>query len=243
MFSGRQGARPESLIEAVDECEKRNDPQLTRLVADTLTAIISAAVDDIRAEIKFGPLADNAIFYGEVTPPKNPTDLLRNLAFALDHNAPIRRDFYAPENVIRFFGVRPTIYREENGGIWAHWIVQPADAEVRTLEPDVAQHAQCQYSLSLRVADTGKRRGNVGIACNFKSKVSFNFDQVQLAFGPDWQDISQAPRHGPPPPRIVANGNRRIAFDFDAGSLHRAVLVRFGPEALLGSFELDIEEH
>jgi hypothetical protein len=242
MFSGRPGPAPQTLPEAIEECEKRNDEQLTRLVASELRTALSAAKEDWEAEANFGPLSDKSAVYSSIVPPASGAGLLRNLAFVLDHDAVLRRDFYTVENLHRFFAMRPTVYRRGNGDIWGRWVVRPTEVEARTLEPGASRYAQCQYSVALQVLATDKKRGGIAIACNFKLNDGFGLDDVERVFGPDWQDAWQMPVHGPPPPRTAVNGNTRMAYDFDKGSLHRAIEVSFGPDAVFNVFDLRIEE-
>jgi hypothetical protein len=242
-FVGRQFPKPTTLLEAVEECEKRRDPRLTSLVSDDIRTYLRTAREDIEAERTFGPIVDNPQLYGAITAPTNGIELLRNLGFALDHDVILRRDFYTAENMRRFFGSAPTIYKKSNGSIRTRWDVKPTDKERNKLEPGAERYAQCQYVADLIVTTSAKKKGGIAIVCNFKHALGPTFEEVEQVFGQDWQNTWQMPLHGPPPPRTTPHGNTRITYDFDKAPLRRSITVSFDPNATFSSLNLSEEEY
>jgi hypothetical protein len=242
VFSGKPEDIPATLAAAAERCRTEPDARLTLRMAGTVGAALASGVDDIEAEIRFGPLLDNASLYGAIKRPQDGIDLLRNLKFALDQDVVLRRDFFAPENLARFFGVRPMIFRNAAGDIRAFWSLKPAAYELRRLPPGVAQHAQWQYSIGLRISSGGKKAGWISVSCNYPSSNAPTFEDVEQEFGTEWQDIWELPRHGPPPPRTAPRGNTLIQYTFDGPPVYRKLVASFGPNADFTSLSLTIEE-
>ena len=54
-------------------------------------------------------------FYGAVRPTTSSMELLRNAKWALEHDAPLRVDFFTSENMKRFFGEAAPVVRTLDG--------------------------------------------------------------------------------------------------------------------------------
>jgi hypothetical protein len=138
-FAGRLLETPPTLDAAIDECERRRDPQLTALVAGNIVGYLTRPA---------APAARDSQFYGAVTPPRTGVDLLRNLKFALDHDAVLRDDFYAPETLRRFFGSAGEAHHDPDGGISASW-----------------DDGRCRYAAGNRRRESGKPIGGLRLRC------------------------------------------------------------------------------
>jgi hypothetical protein len=241
-FSANLQDMPATLEAAAKRCETEHNIRLAQQLVGTVSTVLQGAENDVEAEIRFGPLIDNASLYGAIKSPQDGIDLLRNLKFALDHDIVLRRDFFAPENLARFFGVRPLTLRNPAGDIRAFWSLKPAAHELRRLAPSVAQHAQWQYSIGLLVSSDGKKAGWISVSCNYPSSDAPTFEDVEQEFGTDWQDIWELPQHGPPPPRTAPRGNTLIQYTFDRPTVYRKLIASFGPNADFTSLSLTIEE-
>jgi hypothetical protein len=107
---------PRTIEEAVRECHERRDRELTVKVAATLADALEHARKDKVAEAKYGPIVDNPEYYRAIKSPMSGLDLLRNVKWAIDHDALLRIDFFTSENMKRFFGVSAVVFREIAAG-------------------------------------------------------------------------------------------------------------------------------
>jgi hypothetical protein len=241
-FAEKRLPTPSTIVDAVDEAEKSSDRHLPGLVWIVLGASLNGARDDIEAEIKFGPIVDNPQLYKEITPPRNGIGLLRNLKFALDHDSLLRRDFYTPENLERFFAHQPIIHREPDGSIWARWVVKPTAAALAKMKPGTERYTQCQYVVGLRPTDLGRKKAGIGISCNFEHALSPVLDDVERVFGREWKDTWMPPLHGLPRPRTSIDGNTRMTYTLDSASVTRSLEVTFDFDGTFDWLRLNEEE-
>jgi hypothetical protein len=241
LFKGRQHSIPSTLMQAIEELKKSRDFRLLSNIAGSLSGRLNSAREDIESEIAFGPIIDNPQLYGGIIPPTTGGELLRNLRFALDHDVVLRRDFYTPENLKRFFGASATIYRTSNGGIWAVWAVRPTAPKLARLKPTVRRYAQCQYSARLHSADPEKKKGWISVSCNYEHAGSPTLEEVERVFGKEWQDTWIPSPHGLPK-SSAAPYPVRMTYNVDKGALRRSIEVDFGPDETFNSFHLAEEE-
>jgi hypothetical protein len=243
MFSSNGLSPPSTLVQAIESAEAAEKRELTQVLCGSIGLAIRIAMQDVEAEIAFGPIADNPVFYRQITPPMRGVHLLDNLDFALQHNVVLRQDFYTPENISRFFGAHTAIHRELDGTIWASWTVRPTAQELAKLEPGGWRYAAWQYWVRSRRDRSGKQSGEITITCNFAAYNAPTFEDVETVFGSQWRNgrLEGIPPHPPPLPS-GRHGNAYIIYDLDTATLQRSIEVRFRADGTFGSFALIVKE-
>lgn len=240
---GVRAPPPSSLSDAVNECEQRNDYLIAALLASALDTALEAAAEDIRAELIFGPPAENPRLYGLVVVPRTSRELLHNLRYVLDHDLMLRRDFYTERNMQRFLAAPyAPILRTTAGDISASWAVGARSSFTGwPVAPD-RNRDQCQYGARLLVGAGGGRSASVFISCNFNSALSPSLPEVEEAFGKEWKNTWRGPMHGPPPPASSRYGNQRMTYVLDKGGRRRTLNVLFESDGDFSSLELTEED-
>jgi hypothetical protein len=155
VFAERLLARPATLAAAIDECEKRHDPQLTALVSGTLSDYLGHSLA--------GQTAGNPRLFGAVAPPRTIIDLVWNIKFAVDHDAVLRDEFYTEENLHRFFGSAGTmVHRVPDGEYTAS-----------------GESGPCHYEAGKRRNESGAQSGGLRLRCVGGA----TYDEVVKLFG------------------------------------------------------------
>jgi hypothetical protein len=167
---------PRTVEEAVQKCHERRDRELTVKVAATLADALENARKDKVAEAKYGPIVDNPEYYRAIKSPMSGLDLLRNVKWAIDHDALLRIDFFTSENMKRFFGVSATVFREIAAG-QSKW-----RSSMRQGNPKTG----CLYQVELSWAG-GAQSAFLTVDCNSSHSISPTFDDVVRTFGENWQ--------------------------------------------------------
>ena len=167
---------PRTIEEAVQECHERRDRELTAKVAATLADALEHARKDKVAEAKYGPIVDNPEYYRAIKSPMSGLDLLRNVKWAIDHDALLRIDFFTSENMKRFFGVSAVVFREIAAGE-SKW-----RSPMRRANPQTG----CLYQVELSwIGDA--QSASLTVDCNSSHSISPTFDDVVRTFSENWQ--------------------------------------------------------
>jgi hypothetical protein len=233
---------PSTLLEAADECERRNDLLLASLFASALQSKLASAAEDLQARITLGPIVDNPGFYAQVIVPRNGRELLHNIRFALDHDAVLRRDFYTEQSMSRFFAAPyAPIYHSTDGSIFVNWIVRPTAAELATMNRDAWKTSGCNYTGRLDYIAQDKQKGSFGFYCTFAAPISPSFADVEQAFGKEWRETLECPVHPSIPPVLPPRCNRRITYTLDRPGIGRSLTVVFEGDGTFGSLSLEEE--
>jgi hypothetical protein len=249
-FEALRLPRPPTVQDAVAVCDKRRNLEVTKLVARTLHLSFNDAWQSQAADAKYGPIIDNLRFYGAIARPSTAMDLLRNIKWALDHDAVLRDDFFTRENMKRFFGTAAPVKRTLDR-IQARWEFKPSEPELAAMPSNFARFAKCIYAVGRLQPANREIEGGITISCNYDNSGYPTFDDVRRVFGEKWQDglkVFGPPLHGPPLPPTAPHGNQAMVYDFDGAQyplgskVRRRLSVEFRPNASLTSLSLSEKE-
>jgi hypothetical protein len=242
-FKMRGFPRPRMLLEAVEQCAKLRNLDLSWAVANSLRGSMYQAWQGQAATAKFGTIVDNPAFYMDVKLPTSAKEVLRNVKWALDHDALLRVDFFTPESMDRFFGVAAPMIRSLDG-IRANGEMEFSLKGLTDLPKNFAVNAKCTYSVGGALESDGSlKEGSLAFFCNY-----ITFDDVELVFGDKWQAgwmvFGPPPPHSLPFPATAPHGNETMVYDFDGPPYYRGrqvqrrLVVEFAPDASLKALQL-----
>ena len=229
---------PESLPAAAADAERRHDAALTCGLARSWGTVFSWTARTARAEETFGPILDNPALYGSVRSPASGLHLLRNVKWAIDRRVLLREDFYTPQNMARFFGIKGITSRTEDGqsvDFYAGWSGRHLD------EP------HCSYAFRhLRKIDSRGVRASFQIDCQNGKPGMPSFDDVEAIFGKDWEDGMQVygallEGDNPPPARAPRGNQSMVDEDIPPGLRSHRMVVVFDPDAKLAQLRVEEE--
>jgi hypothetical protein len=251
VFQHRNIPVPKTLRDVVEDCQRRGDVHLSADVTSQLLGVFGSTWEEVAAEAKFGPIAENPDFYSKIKPPRDGLDLPNNIHWAIEHDVVLRDDFYTLENMQRFFGVRGQRQRYLNGSIGLNGSFEGGESAIEKMDPSLKPYAHCGAIVGRTLTSEVAIHGAIKLSCNFKQPMMPTFADIEDVFGTGWQDglkVFGSPIHGPPPPRTAPHGNEVMVYTLGSPSaqptgrpLKRSLVVRFGPDGSLSEFDFNAE--
>lgn len=151
----------------------------------------------------------------KVKKPTNPTELLKNIKYAIDNELLIREDFYTDDNLKKLYGGERVVWKKN----------EPVDKLVRVVElGGIFERAKKLQNIGIGmtrqklddkrvVNNNGKLLGNVGFSNPEDPR--FNVDEVMGVFGAKMQIVNPYEKNTQPVPLLATThklGNKELTY-------------------------------